>query len=351
MSVQQSVSIKELNTLAVDCEVGHLYTTTDVAQLCDALKACAQRGEAPLVLGSGSNVVLKGSRLQSCVLVRSKGIERVSEDSASVCLKVAAGEIWDELVAHTIKQGFYGLENLSWIPGSVGAAPVQNIGAYGVELSQFVQQLEYLDSQDYQLKVLDNKGCKFAYRDSVFKHQLKGRAVIVSVTLRLAKQFTKVTDYKGLDSALLEQTRTRECGAGADITASRVRGVVIAMRQAKLPDPEQLANVGSFFKNPIISEAELSLLQERYAGLVFYPTQQKGQVKLAAAWLIDKAGWRGFSDGKVGVHSQQALVLVNEGEATGADILALASKIMRSVFEKFSVRLEIEPRIIAQEQQ
>jgi UDP-N-acetylmuramate dehydrogenase len=261
----------------------------------------------------------------------------VDENEEFVWLKVAAGENWHQLVVFSLDNALYGLENLSLIPGSVGAAPIQNIGAYGVEIKELVAELSALNIRSGLSVTFTNESCQFGYRDSIFKQSLKDQYVITSVTFRLRKQPHLNLTYPALRAAL---ANTLE----ADITPQQVSAAVIDIRQTKLPDPAVIPNVGSFFKNPVISQQQFDALKAENPTIVSYPSAAN-QVKLAAGWLIDQAGWKGREVGGAAVHEQQALVLTNPRKSSGQAVLALADLIKQSVFEQFGVMLEMEPRI------
>ncbi len=324
-------------SLALACRARQFITANDEQQIIDALKFAQQHGAQPLILGEGSNIVLAAATLDCVIHIASSGKQLIGDDEDYYYLNVAAGENWNELVDYCVANHYYGIENLALIPGSVGAAPVQNIGAYGVELQAFVHELSYVDTAAHTLQVMSADDCQFAYRDSIFKGALQDKAVISSVTFKLAKKECLNLSYAGIK---------QELNATNDsIDARQLRDAVVRIRRRKLPDPANLPNAGSFFKNPIVDQSTLTHLQSKFPALVFYPLEGETQVKLAAGWLIDQAGWKGYRAGNVGVHEQQALVLINHGGATGAEILALAAAIQTSVLAKFSVALELEPRV------
>jgi len=265
-----------------------------------------------------------------------RSIRRGDDDATYV--EAAAGENWHEFVLWTLSQQLAGLENLSLIPGSVGATPIQNIGAYGVEMKEKFHALQAVDSLTGELRRFDQEACKFAYRDSVFKHELKDRAIITSVTFRLPYDAALHTDYGDVRQELARMNVSSP-------TAKDISDAICNIRRRKLPDPAQIGNAGSFFKNPVIDIGSFASLHEKHPRLPHYPSGN-AQVKLPAAWLIEQAGWKGKTLGRAGVHEQHALVLVNRGEASGAEILALANAIQNSVFDKFGVRLEPEPVIV-----
>lgn len=333
MEPARDVDLTRHNTLALDATADYAIDVTDVAQL-PALIAFARERNLPWwILGGGSNVILP-SRLHGLVLLmRTRGLTVLGEDAEHVVISIAAGEVWDDIVAECIDNGWYGLENLSLIPGSCGAAPVQNIGAYGVEIAQFISAVEYFDIASQRFLTLDNAGCEFRYRDSVFKHALRGAAIITRVQLRLSRIASVNLDYPALRAQFSTETTP---------TPREVRNAVIAVRRSKLPDPAGLPNVGSFFKNPVIPAAQFHQLQRQDAALVHYP-QADGSVKLAAGYLVDRCGWKGRDHGPVRVHELQALVLINRGGATARDFLQTAAAIRADVALRYGVELDIEP--------
>ncbi len=337
MQIESNVSLKPHCTLALECGARQLITVSSEQEIIDALLSAQRRNAQSLVLGGGSNIVLTTDTLDCVIRIAVAGKQLLGDDEDHYYLKVAAGENWNALVDYCVANQYYGIENLALIPGSVGAAPIQNIGAYGVDLRRFVHELSYIDTSSLSRQVMPARDCRFAYRDSIFKNELKDKAVITSVTFKLAKREHLNLSYPGIAEELRASSGT--------IDARGVRDAVVRIRQRKLPDPATLPNVGSFFKNPIVDRNTLARLQRQLPALVYYPLAEKAQYKLAAAWLIDQAGWKGYRAGNVGVHERQALVLINYGSATGEEMLALAADIQSSVMEKFSVSLELEPRV------
>jgi UDP-N-acetylmuramate dehydrogenase len=265
-----------------------------------------------------------------------RGITLLGEEDGLRLVQAQAGENWHHFVQWTLEQGWGGLENLSLIPGTVGAAPIQNIGAYGSELSQHFHSLHYFDFEDGEVHALSREECEFGYRDSVFKQRLRGRAVILDVTFALPCNWKPQLGYAEL---------AKELSGIPHPTASEISAAVVAIRSRKLPDPAVIGNAGSFFKNPVVTASVHADLHQRYPELVSY-TQTDGSYKLAAAWLIDQCGWKGKALGAAGVHDKQALVLINRGGATGAEILALAERIQSDVALRFGVSLESEPVVL-----
>ncbi|RFU46402.1 UDP-N-acetylmuramate dehydrogenase [Paraburkholderia sp. DHOC27] len=290
-----------------------------------------------LVLGGGSNVVLTRDFDGLVLLVALHGRRITHEDDDAWYVEAAAGENWHEFVAWTLAQEMPGLENLALIPGTVGAAPIQNIGAYGLEMCERFASLRAVEVATGETHELDANACRFGYRDSFFKREGRDRFVITSVTFRLPKAWVPRASYADIARELAAE------GLGdASPNAQAIFDAVVAVRRAKLPDPQELGNAGSFFKNPVIDAAQFEALQRQAPEVVAY-RQPDGQVKLAAGWLIDRCGWKGRAMGAAAVHERQALVLVNRGGASGAEVLALAQAIQQDVRERFGVELEAEP--------
>lgn len=329
------VSLQELNTLAVPSVAAHYSRVSSKAELGIALRTAAEQQLPVLILGGGSNVILPPCFPGLVIHMAITGFQVIEEDAQHVWLRVGAGVVWQDLVEFCLSQGYQGLENLSLIPGTVGAAPIQNIGAYGVELNRVFHSLTAVHQQTLREEQFDREACEFSYRDSVFKNRLKDQYVITDVTLKLNKQPQLVVEYAPLKEALAQF-------ADEDIDARRVSEIVCAIRRSKLPDPGQIPNAGSFFKNPIVPLDQFRLLQRAYPDIAHFPVDET-HVKLAAAWLLDEAGWKGHSDDGIGMHSKQALVLTNPGRRSGADIIAYGEKIQSDIKRRFGVDLEREP--------
>lgn len=298
------------------------------------LSDLVRQGERVFVLGGGSNVVMSARPQHLIAKVELRGVRLLVEEPDAWVVEAQAGEPWHAFVAYCLVRGWPGLENLALIPGTVGAAPVQNIGAYGLELEQRVHSVLAWDMDAARQVELAPDECGFAYRDSMFKRSAPGRWLILAVRFRLPRAWHALLAYPDLQHHPLLQ--------GAEVSARQVFDAVCEIRQRKLPDPAVLGNVGSFFKNPLVPAVIAQTLQARFPGLVNYP-QADGQVKLAAGWLIDQAGWKGRRIGPVGMHVQQALVLVNHGGATGDDVRRLAEAVREDVWGRFGVALEQEP--------
>ncbi|GAA6152155.1 UDP-N-acetylmuramate dehydrogenase [Pseudoteredinibacter isoporae] len=335
--------LSAFNTLAIQAEARFYWAIESQADLSAALTWYRQENpQMPLlVLGGGSNIILSDHFPGLVLHMQNKGIALLEEksDDETVSIDVAAGENWHELVCYCCEQGWHGLENLALIPGAAGAAPIQNIGAYGVELCDVMDSLECLEVDSGKRYRLSAEQCQFAYRDSLFKKAGEPRRIISSIRLRLRREACLNTQYPGLQQSLHSLGVTPEQASPGDILQA-----VCNLRRAKLPDPAALPNVGSFFKNPIVSEGHYQQLKSEYADLVAYPHGE--DYKLAAGWLIDQAGWKGHREARVAVHEQQALVLVNHKRGSAKDVLALAQKIRDDIWQRYQVSLEIEPRHI-----
>ena len=332
-------SLREYNTFGIEAEARQFVEISSIDEYISLRKSGEYAHLPHLFLGGGSNVLLTKAQEALVVKISIPGISVVKEDADFVWLKGGAGVVWDEFVQFAVNHGWSGLENLSLIPGTVGAAPMQNIGAYGAEIKDTFESLEALNLQTLALEVFDAKACAFGYRESFFKRAGKGQYLISSVTFKLSKKPSVKTSYGAIQEVLaakgIKQPSIRE-----------VADAVIEIRQSKLPDPKQIGNSGSFFKNPTVSASEASRLMAEFPGIPNYPVEGSSDVKFPAGWFIEKAGWKGFRRGDAGVHAKQALVLVNYGEATGAEILALSEEIKQSIKDTFGVSLETEVNIL-----
>ena len=331
--------LTRLNSLALSVRAAHLAVITHADQLPALVGDPLWSARRRFVLGGGSNLVLRGDFDGLMLQMAISGRELAGEDADARYVRAGAGENWHEFVGWTLAQGWPGLENLSLIPGTVGAAPIQNIGAYGLEVAERFHSLTACDMLSGEFVRFDRDACRFGYRDSVFKQEgwhLDGRFVITDVTFRLPKIWQPITTRYAEVAAELEASR---------ITAPSARNIadaVMAVRQRKLPDPEKIPNAGSFFHNPVVASTTAGQLLVAYPGLPHYP-QADGRVKLAAGWLIERAGWKGRDLGPVGMYEKQALVMVNRGGAKGADVVALMQAVQRDVRETFGVELTPEP--------
>ncbi len=328
MELINNASLKSFTTFGVEATCDHLYRMEDVEEL----KLAAQYLERPLILGGGSNVLTLGNIQRNILRVELKGIQ-IIEESETPLVKIAAGEIWHEVVLWAIEHNLGGIENLSLIPGTIGAAPMQNIGAYGVELASVFHSLEAIEIGTGKVVSFSKEDCKFGYRDSIFKHLLRDLYVIISVTLKLSRTHKVDIAYGAIQQTLKDWEISQP-----DI--ADVSKAVIHIRQSKLPDPAIIGNAGSFFKNPVLPPSAFNALQNAHPGIPGYPVGE--EIKVPAGWLIEQAGWKGQKLGNAGCYEKQALVLVNLGGAKGEEIWALAQKIIASVREKFDVQLSPE---------
>ncbi|MEX0720626.1 MAG: UDP-N-acetylmuramate dehydrogenase [Balneolaceae bacterium] len=335
--IQEKFDLKHHNTMGISAIARYFVAIESVDDLKSILKDNRFKKLPLLIIGGGSNLLFVNDFEGLVIHNQIKGKELIEETHNYVDLKIGGGENWHELVLHCVEKGWGGIENLSLIPGSAGAAPIQNIGAYGVELEEVFVSLEAVEISAGEKKSFNKEECDFAYRDSIFKNSLKGKFVITSVTLRLQKNPTINTTYRVLNEKLKEERIQIP-------TIKDVSEAVIEIRQSKLPDPAQIGNTGSFFKNPVISKQQFERLQQQYAEIPHYPAGEK--VKIPAAWLIDQCGWKGKRVGDAGVHELQALVIVNYGNASGQEIWELAVQIQKSVQQKFGVELTPEVNVV-----
>ncbi|MGQ9425199.1 UDP-N-acetylmuramate dehydrogenase [Gilvimarinus sp. F26214L] len=332
---RRNVSLQGFNTLAVPCTAARYVAIAGLQQLREAL-LLAHREHCPLlVLGGGSNVVLPETFRGLVLHMAIKGFELIAQGPQSVLVRAGAGEVWQDLVDYSLERDYFGLENLSLIPGTVGAAPIQNIGAYGVELDSVFHSLEAIDRCSGEPVTFNRADCDFRYRDSAFKNALKDRYVITHVTFKLLREPRLNLSYTPLREALEEVPEQQ-------LNARMVSEAVCAIRRSKLPDPATIPNAGSFFKNPIVDAETFATLKATHPDVVSYPAGE-GKVKIAAGWLLDRAGWRGHSDAGLGMHINQALVLVNPGRRSGQAVLTYAARLQQDIEERFGIRLEREP--------
>ncbi|ENW96253.1 UDP-N-acetylenolpyruvoylglucosamine reductase [Acinetobacter sp. NIPH 298] len=336
MNVQQQVQLKHLNTLNLNAIASHYVQIHQPYDVIEALAFAEQQGLNVLVLSGGSNLLLP-KQLQALVVhLNIQGIDLLAEDKNTVTVKVGAGQVWHDFVLYSTQQNWFGLQNLALIPGLVGASPVQNIGAYGVEVGEFIESVQVYDRELKQFDSILAQDCHFAYRHSIFKDQ-PNRYIIVSVTFKLLKHADLKLNYGDLKQAVADQ-----------LTAENLQNQVIHIRQSKLPDPKAFPNVGSFFKNPILSQTEFDKIAQQFPNIPHYP-QANSNVKVAAGWLIDQSGWKGKQLGSVGMFHKQALVLVNYAEATLADVKNTYHAVQSDVKQKFSIQLEPEPVLYSEQ--
>ncbi len=337
MNIQENISLKPFNTFSLDKKARFFTSVNSREQLIEALIWAKGRGLEVFILGGGRNILLTQDINSLVIKIEISGIEKVKEDEEFVWVKVGAGENWHNFVLFAIENGWSGIENLSLIPGTVGASPMQNIGAYGVEIKDVFESLKALNRATLEQKEFNAEDCRFGYRESVFKHELKGKFIITSVTYKLRKNPVFNLEYGAIKETLAEWP-------DKEVSLKSVSDAIIKIRQSKLPDPKVIGNAGSFFKNPTISETSWKDLQENYPSIPGYNVPDG--VKIPAAWLIEQSGWKGRKFGEIGVHEKQPLVLVNYGTGDGFDIKLLSEKIQHSVFEKFGIDLHPEVNFI-----
>lgn len=338
MKILRHQSLKSFNTFGVEANAQLMVIFDSKKEAIEYLQDAGLSIDRVLVLGSGSNILFTGSYKGIILKFAEKGQTVISENDTEAVVRIAAGENWDDFVEESLRNGWFGVENLSLIPGDVGAAPVQNIGAYGVELEERIVEVEGIEISTGKVATFSRSECEFAYRNSIFKQRLRSQYLITSVTLRLDKVFTPVLTYEALADRF-------EGVPLVQITPMMVREAVIDIRNSKLPDPGELGNAGSFFKNPVVKAAQFEEIISEYPDIVNYPLEG-GEVKLAAGWMIEKCGLKGFRRGQAGVHERQSLVLVNYGLARGSDILSVAEIVIREVKERFGIELEPEVNIL-----
>ncbi len=344
MIIEQKRSLKALNTFGIDAAAKYFTEIRSAEEFRELAGDKRFAAEKKLILGGGSNVLLTGDFDGWVVKNAIPGVSVVSETAAEVIVRAGAGEDWHGLVLGCIEKNYGGLENLSLIPGLVGAAPIQNIGAYGAEVKDTFHELEAIETGSLALVKFRAGDCAFGYRDSIFKHKLRGQFLITSVSFRLAKLSAPGVSYR-FRTEYGDVRRTLEEMKVRDLSLRAVSDAVCRVRRAKLPDPKELGNAGSFFKNPSVSSAQFKTLVSQYPKMPHYP-QEDGAVKVPAGWLIEECGWKGKTVGRAGCHKDQALVLVNCGGAKGQEILELSEAIRRSVKEKFGIGLSREVNVV-----
>ncbi len=337
MQIKENISLKPFNTFGIDVSAKYYVSVSNIEELKQILSL--KNYPNKLFLGGGSNMLLTKNFDGLVIHINLKGIEIVSEDSDYVYVKASAGENWHEFVVWCINNDFGGIENLSLIPGNVGTAPIQNIGAYGVELKDIFHSCEAMATDTQQLENFTNETCNFGYRDSIFKNKIKGQYIITSVIFKLTKQNHKLHINYGSISTELEAMGI------TNPTIQQISKVVIAIRESKLPNPKEIGNSGSFFKNPLVSKEHYNKLLKNFKDMPSY-TVSEHEVKIPAGWLIEKAGFKGKRFGDYGVHKNQALVLVNYGNAKGSDILNLSKLIQETVQRLFDISIEAEVNIL-----
>ena len=331
--IQEQVDLTPYNSFGVSQTAAYFVDIQDPSDLRQAREFAASKRLSVLVLGQGSNTLFINDYPGLILYMNNRGRQMLP---GAGMVRAAAGENWHELVMFCLQNSLYGLENLALIPGTVGAAPIQNIGAYGVELEQFFVELEAFDLKTGEIRHMSKADCLFAYRDSIFKQDPGQKLVVLSVTLQLALEPTLELGYAALEDVL----------AGQQATPQSVFDAVCAIRRSKLPDPKQIGNAGSFFKNPVVSRAKLLSLRETYPQLPAWDTEDADLVKVPAAWLLDQKGWKGRRRGGAAVHEDHALVLVNRDNASGEDVVLLAQEMSSSILQSFGIALQTEIRII-----
>lgn len=336
MQLQKNISLKPYNTFGIDVPAEYFLPVDEL----DLLKQVSEETGLPEqkhVLGGGSNILLT-KPVQGLVLQNQmRGISVEREDEEHIWVTVRSGEVWHEFVLHAIENNWAGIENLALIPGTVGAAPMQNIGAYGVEARETIDSVTGWHWEEKEFITYSNAACRFGYRDSIFKHELKDKLFISAVTFKLNKKTNYNVSYGAIEQEL-EKMQVK------DLSIRAIADAVISIRRSKLPDPKQIGNAGSFFKNPTITGEHFELLQTNYPHIPSYPVSDT-MIKVPAGWLIEQCGWKGARRGETGVHEKQALVLVNYGNAKGADIWSLSDDILESVKERFGIELEREVQV------
>lgn len=333
MNILQNISLKGYNTFGIDKKAKYFSVAKTLEELKELLAWAKADAIEVLILGGGSNILLTQDLDFLVIKNELGGILVIAENEETILLEVGAGVIWHDLVNYSIENNWGGIENLSLIPGTVGASPMQNIGAYGVEIKEVFESLTALDRGDLSLKIFDAKACQFGYRESAFKHELKNKFVICSVTFRLQKNPEFKIGYGAIQETLSER-------GIKELSLKVISDAIIAIRQSKLPDPKVIGNAGSFFKNPTLDKFKYEELKEKYPSIPGYENELG--VKVPAAWLIEQSGWKGKRVGEVGVHQNQPLVIVNYGNGEGEEIVKLSKEIQRSIAEKFGVELSPE---------
>lgn len=336
MKIFQNFSLLAYNTFGIDAKADYFIEYDSIDDLQTVLKSEIVTSNRILPIGGGSNLLFmkdfNGVLLHSVI----KSIEKVSEDDDFVCLEVGSGVVWDDFVAYCVEKGLGGVENLSLIPGDVGASAVQNIGAYGVEVQDVIAEVNAVEIETSVFRKFSTEDCTYDYRESIFKNELKGKYIITSVVFRLEKHPVFKLNYQHLEEEVLKN---------GNVNLQTIRQTIIAVRESKLPDPKVLGNAGSFFMNPVVSKLHFIDLQSNYPTIPHYYISETEE-KVPAAWLIDQCGWKGKRIGNAAVHDKQALVLVNNGGATGAEIVYLAEQIQKSVKDKFGIELKPEVNYI-----
>ena len=338
MIIQKDTSLKQFNTFNVEAFAKYFCEIQNFDDL-EYLKENEQfKNERKLILGGGSNILFENDFNGIVIKNNIGGINIISETDEDIIIEVGAGHDWDKLVEQTINSGYYGLENLSLIPGTVGASPIQNIGAYGVEVKDVIESVNFVSLENFEHRTFSNSQCQFDYRNSIFKNELKDKLIVTSVLFNLSKVEKTNIEYTALQNYFSEKRIPK-------ITANEIRNAVMEIRRSKLPDPQIFGNAGSFFKNPIISNGEYEKIKSKYPDLNGYKVNDNS-IKIPAGWLIEKSGLKGKRFGNVGIYEKQALVIVNYGNATGVEIVEFSKMIQNEVEDKFNVKIINEVNII-----
>ena len=338
MIVQKDVQLKPFNTFGIEATAKYFIEVSSIDQLQGILQSPDYQSTERLILGGGSNMLLTKDFDGLVIKIAIKGFEVVNENDNNIWIKAGAGIVWHDLVMQCVNQNYAGMENLSLIPGTVGAAPMQNIGAYGIEIKEVFEELQALEIATGEIKTFDKAMCNFGYRESIFKHEAKGKYIILNVTFKLNKKPTFHIEYGAIKDTLAEMNIS-------EMSIKSISDAVIHIRQSKLPNPAEIGNAGSFFKNPEIPNTQFEALKAQFPTIPAYPVSET-TTKVPAGWLIEQAGWKGQRFGNIGVHAKQALVLVNYGGGKGLEIKELSQKIQASVKEKFGIQLSAEVNFI-----
>ena len=334
-TIIEDYSLKNLNTFGIDVNAKYFTVAKDVETLKYIVESCKTDGIKTLILGGGSNILFTKDFDGMVIKPDIQDVRIIFEDAKYTYIKAGAGIEWDSFVEFCVNNNFYGAENLSYIPGTVGASPIQNIGAYGAEAKDIIHLVEYIDTEDNTEKEISNSKCNFGYRDSIFKNQLKNRAIVTNVIFKLSNTPNFKLNYGEIENLVKAQ---------GEVSAKTIKEVITEVRKLKLPEPKEIGNGGSFFKNPVVDNQVAQKIQANYPDMPSYPAGIK--TKIPAGWLIEKAGWKGKTVGNCGVHKNQALVLVNYGGATGKEILQLSKQIASDVYKMFGIEITPEINII-----
>ena len=341
LQVRENVDISGMTTFRLPATIRYFTIVKTIEDIREAYDFAEGKGLSVVVLGGGSNVVFKVNNILPFLVIKIEiaGFSIVSEDASSTTIRIGAGESWDNAVAQSVALGLSGIEAMSAIPGCAGATPIQNVGAYGQEIKDTLVELEAYEIATRTMRTFTNEECRFAYRDSIFKREAKGKYIITSITLKLAKSKAKIPDYPGVKKYFDER-------GIADPTLVQIREAIIAIRNVKLPDPREIASVGSFFKNPFVPAEQYEKLKIKYPNIVAFPTGE--QMKIGAGWLIDTLGWKGKDFGTLLLYPHNALVVVNKGAATYAELEDVVAQIKKAVLDMFGIVLEQEPEVISE---